>query len=101
MQRSKRQSVIRIFCIWANAAWIDALVRGADRARSSGFVVQWGIRATVEELTATLQGRVSSHHGFQRECAKRANSFKIWLSLSEMIDGSTGLISGVNAGVGC
>jgi hypothetical protein len=60
-----------------------------------------GIRATVEELTATLQGRVSSHHGFQRECAKRANSFKIWLSLSEMIDGSTGLISGVNAGVGC
>jgi hypothetical protein len=67
----------------------------------SALLADLGIRATVEELTATLQGRVTSHHGFQLECAKRANPVKTLLSRSEMIDDSTGLICGVNARVGC
>ena len=40
------------------------------------FVGRRGIRATVEELTTTLQGRVTFHYGFQMECAKRAKPVK-------------------------
>lgn len=44
---------------------IDALVKGQATLAVLALLADGRIRATAEELTAALHGRVTSHHGLQ------------------------------------